>query len=150
LKALAALPRQGGTLIGFNVLGGGLNEVFGFGEAIPSSQHHQVEFSRTHPLTSSFLDLQESIIRIGNRQGSGIGGSYSYANPGTEPLAHYEDGTAAITHKSYGAGQAYAFGLDLGSLLQTGYNNREEGIARSYVNGYEAGCLVAAGRGDLS
>ena len=33
LKALAALPRQGGTLIGFNVLGGGLNEVFGFGEA---------------------------------------------------------------------------------------------------------------------
>lgn len=135
LKALAALPRQGGTLIGVNVLGGGLNEVFGFSEAVPSSQHGQIEFSRTHPLTSSFIDLTESVIRIGNHQGSG--GSYSYTNPGTEPLALYEDGTPAITHKSYGIGQAYAFGLDLGSLLQMGYNNREEGVARSYVNGYE-------------
>ena len=32
LKALAAFPRNGGTLIGVNVLGGGLNEVFGFRE----------------------------------------------------------------------------------------------------------------------
>ena len=30
MKALAAFPRSGGTLIGVNVLGGGLNEVFGF------------------------------------------------------------------------------------------------------------------------
>jgi hypothetical protein len=52
-------------------------------------------------------------------------------------LAIYEDGAAAITHRSYGTGQAYAFGLDLGFLLQTGYGNREEGIARSYVNEYE-------------
>jgi len=137
LKALAAVPRQGGTLIGFNVLGGGLNEVFGFGEAIPSGQHHQIQFSRTHPLTSSFIDPKESVIRVGNHQGPGVTGIYSYTDPKTEPLAIYEDGTAAITHKSYGTGQAYAFGLDLGFLLQTGYNNREEGISRSYVNEYE-------------
>ena len=137
LKALAAVPRQGGTLIGFNVLGGGLNEVFGFSEALPSGQHHQIQFSRAHPLTSSFIDLKESVIGIGNRKPPGVTGSYSYTGPKTEPLAVYEDGAAAITHKSYGSGQAYAFGLDLGFLLQTGYNNREEGIARSYVNGYE-------------
>ena len=134
LQALAAVPRRGGTLIGFNVLGGGLNEVFGFGEALPSGQHRQIQFSRTHPLTSSFIDLKESVIRIGNRQSRG---GIGYTNPGTDPLAIFEDGTAAITHKSYGTGQTYAFGLDLGFLLQTGYNNREEGIARSYVNEYE-------------
>ena len=137
LKTLAAVPHQGATLIGFNVLGGGLNEVFGFGEALPSSQHYEIQFSRTHPLTSSFLDPRESVIRIGNYQGPGVTGSYSYSDPKTEPLAVYEDGRAAITHKSYGTGQAYAFGLDLGFLLQTGYSNREEGIARSYVNEYE-------------
>src|SRR5262249_26692661 len=128
------VPRQGGTLIGFNVLGGGLNEVFGFGEAIQSEQHHQIQFSKTNPLTSSFTDPNESLIRIGYRRGS-----YSYSSPGTrtEALATYEDGTAAIIHRSYGAGRAYAFGLDLGFLLQTGYNNREEGIARSYANEYE-------------
>jgi len=137
LKALAAVPRQGGTLIGFNVLGGGLNEVFGFDEALSSDQHHQIQFSRTHPLTSSFTDPRESAIRIGNHHGAGVAGSYSYTNPRTEPLAVYEDGAAAITHKSYGSGQTYAFGLDLGFLLQTGHSNREEGIARSYVNEYE-------------
>ena len=93
LKALAAVPRQGGTLIGFNVLGGGLNEVFGFGEALPSGQHHQIQFSRTHPLTSSFIDLRESVIRIGNHQSPGATGSYSYSDPKTEPLAVYEDGS---------------------------------------------------------
>jgi multidrug transporter EmrE-like cation transporter len=117
LKTLAAVPHQGATLIGFNVLGGGLNEVFGFGEALPSSQHYEIQFSRTHPLTSSFLDPRESVIRIGNYQGPGVTGSYSYSDPKSEPLAVYEDGAAAIIHKSYGWGQAYAFGLDLGFLL---------------------------------
>ncbi|HEX2522508.1 MAG TPA: hypothetical protein VHP35_10320 [Terriglobia bacterium] len=137
LKALAVVPRQGGTLIGFNVLGGGLNEVFGFGEAVPSSQHYQIQFSRSHPLTSSFIDAKESIIRIANHRSKEVAGSHSYTDPETEPLAVYEDGAAAITHRSYDTGQAYAFGLDLGFLLQTGYSNREEGIARSYVNEYE-------------
>jgi peptidoglycan/xylan/chitin deacetylase (PgdA/CDA1 family) len=137
LKALAVVPRQGGTLIGFNVLGGGLNEVFGFGEAVPSGQHYQIQFSRSHPLASSFIDANESVIRIANHRSKEVAGSHSYTDPEAEPLAVYEDGAAAITHRSYDTGRAYAFGLDLGFLLQTGYSNREEGIARSYVNEYE-------------
>src|SRR5262245_761579 len=101
LKALATVPRQGGTLIGFNVLGGGLNEVFGFGEAIQSEQHHQIQFSRTNPLTSSFTDPKESLIPIGYRHPAGAIGSYGYSSPGTrtEVLATYEDRTAAIIQR---------------------------------------------------
>jgi hypothetical protein len=54
-----------------------------------------------------------------------------------EAIARFEDGTAAITSRRIGAGHAYAFGIDLGYLLLTGYNNREENVARSYVNGFE-------------
>jgi hypothetical protein len=52
-------------------------------------------------------------------------------------LASFEDGTAAITSRQIGDGHAYAFGIDLGFVLLTGYNNREQGVGRSYVNEYE-------------
>ena len=48
-----------------------------------------------------------------------------------------EDGTAAITARQIGRGHAYALGVDLGFLLLKGYNNREQGIARAYVNEFE-------------
>ena len=41
LQALAAFPRNGGTLIGIQVLGG-LNEIFGFEEPIPSKQRFEI------------------------------------------------------------------------------------------------------------
>jgi len=142
LRALAAFPRQGGTLIGVNVLGGGLNEVFGFKEAIPSRQHYEIRFSKTHPLVSGFTDPRESVLRIYSKKnsvenGAAILGTHGYTAPKNEPIAVYEDGTAAITQKPYATGQAYAFGIDIGFLMLKGYNYREAGIARSYANGYE-------------
>lgn len=44
LKALAAVPRDGGTLIGVNVPGGGLEEEFGFSTTEPSRQHFELRF----------------------------------------------------------------------------------------------------------
>jgi hypothetical protein len=53
------------------------------------------------------------------------------------PLARYEDGSAAILEREVGPGRLFALGIDVGALALTGYNNREEGIARAYVNAYE-------------
>ena len=39
LSALAAFPAKGGTLIATNVLGGCLNELFGFSQAVSSTAH---------------------------------------------------------------------------------------------------------------
>ena len=41
LQALANFPRNGGTLIGSQVLGA-LNEIFGFDEPVPSKQHFEI------------------------------------------------------------------------------------------------------------
>jgi hypothetical protein len=60
-----------------------------------------------------------------------------YTRPQNRPLALYEDGAAAITERPVGEGKAYAFGIDIGYLIQRGYNGRDEEIGRSYVNQFE-------------
>ena len=138
LQAIAAFPRQGGTLIAVDVLGGGLNEVFGFGEARASRRHTELRINRAHFLTAEFDDVKELTIPIGSRKEPAARmGAHSYTDPRNPPLAVYEDGGAAITQKDYASGHAYAFGMDLGFFLLKGYNNREDDIARSYVNQYE-------------
>ncbi len=145
LQAVAAHPQRGGTLLACAVTGGGLNEVFGFGEAVPSRSHYEVKFVSTNFLTAGFTEEREWTIRIANpRQPEATAGTYSYTQPRDStvqfysPLAVYDDGTTAITQRQFAAGGgAYAFGFDVGNLLLLGYNNREEGISRAYVNQFE-------------
>ncbi len=146
LKALAEFPAKGGILIGINVLGAGMQEVFGFKEALPSRNHFEVSFNSKDPLLSSFSHPREITIRVGNPlKGPENMGTYSYTQTRQPPLATYEDGTVAITQKFYGRGRAYAVGVDLGFLLLRGYNNRAEEFARSYVNQFEPSLDVLLG-----
>lgn len=106
LQALAAFPRSGGTLIGSRVLGGGLQEIFGFREAVPSRQRFEVRFDSNAPFVSSLADPRERTLRLGDRtKNSEAFGTYGYTQH-AEPLAVYEDGTAAVTHTSHGKGHA--------------------------------------------
>lgn len=137
LQALAKFPVQGGTLIGVDVEGGGLNGVFGFSEVQPTKTQYQITFDTAQVLARSFDDAHERVIPFSNpKSAENRMGSYGYVGA-KEALARFDDGSAAITSHSLGKGHAYAFGIDLGYLLLTGYNNREEGVARSYVNAYE-------------
>ncbi|HKN88355.1 MAG TPA: polysaccharide deacetylase family protein, partial [Nitrospiraceae bacterium] len=137
LQALAAFPRSGGTLIGSQVLGGGLQEVFGFREAVPSRQRFEVRFDSNAPFVSSLADPGERRLRLGNRtKHPDAFGSYGYTQS-AGPLARYEDGTAAVTYRSQGKGHAYAVGIDLGALLLKGYNNRGEEMTWSYDNRFD-------------
>jgi hypothetical protein len=138
IQALAAFPRNGGTLIGVNVLGGGLNEVFGFGEARPSNRHFEMRLSPTSSLLTQFTEPKEQVLRLGDRRKGGEPvGSHSYMDPRETPLAVYDDGSPAIVQRSYGKGRAIALGLDIGYLLAKGYNLRDESIAESYDNRFE-------------
>ncbi len=137
IRALAVFARERGTLIGSHVLGGGMNELFGFDEAI-AAKHTSVKFDTAQSMAAAFTDPKESAIVIGNPAvPASLVGTYGYTRPLNPPLAVFEDGTAAVTQKKFANGRAYAFGLDLGFMLSKGYNNREEGIARSYANGFE-------------
>ncbi|MDR4478589.1 MAG: hypothetical protein R3B37_02400 [Nitrospira sp.] len=137
LQALASFPKSGGTLIGMQVLGGGLNQVFGFRDAVASHERYDLQLSVSDPLLASMTDPGERQLRIGIREkGIEVMGTYGYTES-TAPLARFDDGTAAITQALYGPGRAYAIGLDLGFLLLKGYNNRGEELVRTYDNQFD-------------
>ncbi len=137
LQALAQFARERGTLIGSHVLGGGMNALFGFDQSL-SGKHTRVKFDTTQPLTQEFSEAKEATIPIGNPQlPETLVGTYHYSTPQNPPIAVFEDGSAAITQKHFANGHAYALGIDLGFLLLKGHNNRQEGVARSYVNDFE-------------
>lgn len=138
LQALAAHPRNGGTLIGIDILGGGLQEVFGFREVQGSRDHYAITLSGRSQLLAPFTDPKERTIRLGDRKKNVAPlGTDSFVEPKEEPLARYEDGSAAIIQRSYGVGRAYGIGLDLGFLILKGHNLRDESIAESYDNRFE-------------
>ena len=139
LQALAAYPRNGGTLIGIQVLGA-LNEIFGFEEPIPSKQHFEIKILKDSntSVTSEFIDQKELGISLGNKEKfKETIGTYSYSKPHITPIATYEDKSAAITQKFYETGSAYAFGFDIGFLILKGHNIRHQDFNRSPVNNFE-------------
>ncbi len=138
LQLLANFPRNGGTIIGVNVLGA-LNEVFGFDEPVPSKQHFEIFMrSDSSDLTNEFTDEREQHISIGNKKKfKETIGTYSYSKPILTPLAVYEDKSAAITQRYYENGKAFAIGFDIGYLILKGHNIRHEEFNRSLVNDFE-------------
>jgi hypothetical protein len=141
LTALADFPKAGGTLIACNVLGGGLATTFGFTDVTPSRTRYTLHFSAPASTHFDLVDARETTLRLGDPQAKTSTPyhafpSYGYAGA-TEPLATYDDGTAALTHHAVGAGHAYAIGLDLGYLIGTGYGGHDEMISRAYANGFE-------------
>jgi len=137
LQALAEFPKTGGTLIGVQVLGGGLNQVFGFRDAVASRQRYDVTLVQADPLLADLTDPRERQLRVGIRgKGIEVMGTYGYTEALT-PLARFDDGTAAITQTAHGPGRAYAIGLDLGFLLLKGYNNRGEELVKTFDNEFD-------------
>ena len=139
LQALAAFPRNGGTLIGIQVLGA-LNEIFGFQEPVPSKQHFEIKIPKDSDIfiTQEFVDPKELEISLGNKEKfKETIGTYSYSRPQLPPIATYEDKSAAITQKFYETGAAYAFGFDIGFLILKGHNIRHQDFNRSPVNNFE-------------
>ncbi len=136
LRVLAAHPRQGGTLIATNVLGGGLNEVFGFRDAAESRQRYELAYADE---TARWLGLDEPEERsadLGDRaSGEAQLGTTAYGEP-REALARFDDGGAAIVRRRFEGGVAYALGFDPGSLLLAGQNARGTDLERDYVNAY--------------
>lgn len=138
LRALAAYPTTGGTLVASNVLGGGLKEVFGFGDVLPSRKRFAMTFSAESQSWLGFDEPEEQIIRFGDaaRSAEAQLGTHGYSRA-SETVASFDDGTAAITRRRFpGGGSAYALGFDPGFLLLIGQNARGTEIERDYVNAY--------------
>ncbi len=137
LAKLAAFPPTGGTLIGVQVVGGGLSQLFGFREATASRKRFDMGLASGDPLLAPFTEPHERRLRVGIRnKGLEVIGTYGYTET-VNPLVTFEDGTAAVTQQAHGLGRAYAIGFDLGFLLLKGYNNRAEELVEAYDNQFD-------------
>ncbi len=137
IGAMQSFARNGGTLIATNVLGGGLQDVFGFKSVTEAKDQAYLSFSADYDETADFRDKGLTALKIGSETDTA-------ANPGTNHydvstasiLARYENGEAAIIKRDYGKGKVFALGVDPGQLMAKGYNRRQEDITDSYANRY--------------
>lgn len=129
IRALAQHVRDGGTVVAFNLAGGGLEELFGVRTGPEATSRTRLRWS------TPIGDPASDEIAVSGT-GEARVGSIGYENVTANVLGRFEDGSAAATCRTVG-GRACLLGLDLGSLAQRSMNGRAESISRQFVNGYE-------------
>lgn len=146
LQLLASIPRNGGNLIGVNVYGGGLNEVFGFDSVISGNTRNELLMTSNENFVAATNDFnlpQERNIRLTNSVDyPDEMPTNGYVNARTPLISYKEDNTAFLCFKDYGEGKAYAFGLDLGNYFLRYMNERGFNAYRTYANQYDPGMDV--------
>ena len=141
LSALADHVRRGNTLIGFSIIGGGMPALFGFETTEERRDLLAVDFDRTQFPADFFRDSVETNIRLASLVDPVPFPGVSYHNLKHPAVASYDDGSAAITHNFFNAGErighAYGIGFDFGHFILRAQNNRFFGLADTYVNDYQ-------------
>jgi len=145
LQAIAAIPRNGGTLIATNVYGGGLNEIFNYDDIVPSKGRTTMRTgtgSSGIGSDSIFSDLiDRKLIFSGGADTPNAIATVGYTNAKVQLLS-FDDGTGCLVYKDYGVGKSYALGIDIGNYCLKYMNGRGFDANRAYVNRYDAGIDV--------
>jgi len=129
LRALAQHVRTGGTVLAFNLAGGGLEELFGVSAGAELSTRTRMRWA----VRTGAPERDETAV---SSRGETRIASIGYRPTTAEVAATFEDGSTAAACRVVG-GRACVLGVDLGSLAQRAMNGRAEVVSRSYVNGYE-------------
>lgn len=87
-----------------DIYGDGVEEVFGFREVRHGRDHYELRLAVGAPLLEEFTDPAEQVLPPGNHAKNVRPiAAWSYSETKEPPLARYEDGSAAITRRSYEA-----------------------------------------------
>lgn len=141
LQALSNHARSGGVVIASEVIGGGLEDLFGFTNIEPARGLKAVRIEG--PLAGALgLDGKEELELPLSTPGMRTGSYKLIPMPEAgKVLARYNDGSAAVIRRDHDSGQTYIFGFDIGDFFSRSYNGRQQG-GRTYVNAYEPGVDV--------
>ena len=128
--AMRAHFAAGGSLLTFDLEGGGLNDVFGIAGAPITARADEMQW-----LDASSAN-GEKVIRVSKHGTEAQMRVAAYTPTTAQTLAVFNTGGAALACRK-NQGTACALGVDIGALTARSMNGREEGVGRSYVNGYE-------------
>jgi hypothetical protein len=143
-QQLITFVKQGGNIFAQNVYWGGLKPLFGFSDFSASRHRHRLTFTATSDPVTKYLNRpEEREISLGNQSIPEVIWSNGYtADAGTEVLARFEDGSAALFRNSLGKGNAYLLGLSLVDAVLRCQSNADFEAQRHYVNEFEPGADV--------
>lgn len=130
LRGLADHIRTGGTVLTFDLAGGGLEELFGVASQNPA--RNRSEFRWLDPA----LPSGDRLTRFTSPRAEAQVGSYGIIPTTAERIAEFADGTAAAVCRRV-RGRACILGLDLGSLTNRAMNGRAEQVSAQAVNSYD-------------
>lgn len=142
LRQFADHVRSGKTLLAFSVIGGGMPDIFGFGNTIEQQDLSALTFNQDALINPYITTPGDAIIYLNSltEAGTGLPGVV-YTDTKHPPIATYSNGAAAITHNFFAAGErvghAYAIGFDMGHYIQRAHNGRFVSYATTYVNDYQ-------------
>ncbi|MBA3678049.1 MAG: polysaccharide deacetylase family protein [Sphingosinicella sp.] len=129
IRSLARHVQGGGTLLTFDLAGGGLEELFGISRQIPSRERNTIRWKgESAP--------EERLSRFSSGRAEVKIGSIGLLTTSAETLASFEDGKAAVVCRRAG-GNACLLGVDPGSMAQRAMNGRSELFSPDFVNGYQ-------------
>lgn len=130
LRGLADHVRSGGTVLTFDLAGGGLEELFGI-----VSQEAGRGRSEIRWLDPS-LKPGDRLTRFNARRAEVQIGTNGIVPTTAERYADFNDGTAAAVCRSVG-GRACILGIDVGALTNRAMNGRAEQVSAQAVNTYD-------------
>lgn len=130
LRSLAEHARNGGTVVAFQLAGGGLDDLFGVTPGASNTTRTRLNWVRQ----TGVAEADQVVV-------SGLGettiGSVGYTAVNARIEATFDDGSVAAACRGVGPGRTCVLGVDLGALAQRTKNGRAESMSRRYTNGYD-------------
>ncbi|GGE34741.1 hypothetical protein GCM10011367_06400 [Marinicauda pacifica] len=130
LSGLADHVRRGGTVLTFDLAGGGLEALFGVASRHPGRGRSEIRW------LDASLAPGDRLTRFNSPRAEAQVGSYGIVPTTAVRMANFDDGTAAAVCRRAG-GRACILGLDLGSLTNRAMNGRSEQVSAQAVNSYD-------------
>ena len=141
-RAIIDFVTKGGTIFAQDVLWGGFRPLFGFDEVVPLRSRHKIVI-RQDPLFQYLNRPEEKEIPLGSLSIPEVIWTNGYkASVGTQCLARFDDGSAAILRHDVGKGHTYLIGVALDDVVLRDQQNRDYEAQRIYANGFEPGSDV--------
>ncbi len=142
-RAITDFVTHGGVLFAQDVLWGGFKPLFGFEEVLPLRTRHNIVVNNADPIFQYLNRAEEKEIPLGSAGIPEVIWTNGYrASVGTQCLARFDDGSAAILRHDVGRGHAYLIGVALNDVVLRNQQNRDYEAQRIYVNGFEPGSDV--------
>lgn len=133
--ALREQVARGGTLVGFEVLGAGLYDVFGLHGVQDDARRQHLTFSPEAAQRWGFTAPKERRLPLGNDKAPLRGVTLQPA-ANAEVLARFDDGSPALLAHAHGKGRTYTLAIDAGAFIAGAQQGRRT-LWDDYINSYE-------------